>query len=76
MTKREIIATINAPFPDNKTEELQEVISLINSYGVDLLEFAREQPLDPDFRQISQEAQTGLNFKKVDIIVDVSNGPT
>ena len=77
---QETIATIDAPIPENKTEELREVISSIDSYGVDLQELAREQPLDPDFRQISQEARTGLNFKKVDIggrniIVDVSNGP-
>ena len=28
----------------------------------------------PNFWQILQEAQTGLNSKKVDIIVDISNG--
>ena len=50
------IATIDAPFPDNKREELREVISSINLYGVDLQELAHEQPLGPDFRQISQEA--------------------
>ena len=56
-------------------EELREVISSIDLYGVDLQELAHEQPLGPDFRQISQEAWTGLNFKRVDIIVDVCNGP-
>ena len=29
----------------------------------------------PNFWQISQGAQTGLNFKKVDIIVNISSGP-
>ena len=41
------IATIDAPFPDNKMEELREVISSINLYGVDLQELAHEQHLVP-----------------------------
>ena len=70
----------SSPIQEEKTEQLQKVVSSIDSYGVDLQEMAREQPLDPDFQRISQEAKTGLNFKKVnigtrDIIVDVGNGP-
>ena len=63
-----------------KAEDLQQVVSSVDSFGIDLKQMAQEQPLDPDFRRISQEARTGLNFKKVDIgeqdiIVDVGNGP-
>ena len=70
----------NAVVPPEKAEPLQDVVYAIDSYGVDLQEMAREQPLDPDYQRIAQEARTGLNFKKVnigarDIIVDVGNGP-
>ena len=70
----------NETIPDEKAEDLQQVVSSIDSYGIDLKQMAQEQPLDPDFQRISQEARTGLNFKKVDIgqqdiIVDVGNGP-
>ena len=66
--------------PDDKAEDLIQVVSSIDSFGINLKEMAQEQPLDPDFRRIAQEARTGLNFKKVnigdqDIIVDVGNGP-
>ena len=38
-----------------------------------------EQPLDRDFQRISNEARSGLNFRRIDIgdkelIVDISNG--
>ena len=39
-----------------KTEDLQQVVSSIDSFGIDLKQMAQEQPLDPDFRRISQEA--------------------
>ena len=41
------IATIDAPFPDNKIREFREVISSIDLYGVDLQELAHEQHLVP-----------------------------
>ena len=41
---------------------------------------AREQPLDADFIRLSNDARSGLSFRRVDIgnesiLVDVSNGP-
>ena len=74
------ISSIERPVPSNKSEDVKEVIAAIDSYGIDMQELAREQPLDPDFQRISQEARTGLNFRKVDVggrslIVDVGNGP-
>ena len=69
-----------ASVPAEKAEDLQQVVAAIDSYGIDLREMARDQPLDPEFQRISQEARTSLNFRKVaigdeDIIVDVGNGP-
>ena len=63
-----------------KLEDLQMVVNSIDHYNIDLEEMARQQALDPDFRQISQDARTGLNFKKIkignsDLFVDISNGP-
>ena len=68
------------PVPEEKADELLDVVASINNYGIDLQQMAQDQPLDQDFQRISREARTGLNFKKVDIgqqniIVDVSNGP-
>ena len=34
---------------------------------VNLDEMARDQVLDPDYQRISQEARTGLHFKKVNL---------
>ena len=60
--------------------DLNCVVNAIGSLGLDWEEIATQQALDPDFRRLSQEARTGLNFKYVDIgntsiIVDLSNGP-
>ena len=68
------------PIPQDKQEDLGMVVCAIGQYNVNLEEMAQDQALDPDFQRISQEARTGLNFKKVNIgrtsiIVDVSNGP-
>ena len=65
---------------EHKAKELQTVVNAIAHYDLDLEEMARLQVLDPDFQRMSREAQTGLNFKKVQIgdqelFVDVSNGP-
>ena len=56
--------------------ELQSVVNAVAHYNLDLAEMARLQVLDPDFQRMSQEAQTGLNFKKVkvdnqDLSVDI-----
>ena len=63
-----------------KLEDLQMVVNSIDHYDLDLEDLARQQALDPDFRQIAQDARTGLHFKKVkigeaDLFVDISNGP-
>ena len=83
------MATITPPLPlsnsskelpSQKLEDLQIVVNSIDHYNIDLEDMARQQALDPEFRQISRDARTGLNFKKVkigesDLFVDVSNGP-
>ena len=63
-----------------KERELQTVVNAIAHYDLDLVEMARLQVLDPEFQRMSREAQTGLNFKKVQVgdqqlFVDISNGP-
>ena len=68
------------PVPDQKLLDLQAVVNSIDHYEVNLEEMAIDQPLDPDFQRISQEATTGLHFRKVKIgdaflYVDISNGP-
>ena len=70
----------NKPLPDNKLEELQQVVNSIDHFAIDLEDLARQQALDPEFRQLRQEARTGLSFRKIKIgstflYVDVSNGP-
>ena len=61
------------------TEDLACVVNAIGDMGMDWEEVARQQPLDPEFKRLRDEARSGLNFKSVDIgrhnlIVDVSNG--
>ena len=68
------------PIPDEKMEDLTALIAAVDGFGVNLEQMARDQTLDPDFRRLSNEARSGLSFRKVDlgretIIVDVSNGP-
>ena len=69
-----------ATIPNAATSDLQDVVCSIGNMGLNLEELARDQPLDPDYRQISADARSGLNLKKCQletctIIVDVSNGP-
>ena len=79
---------INAPNSENqpkdvalnKIEDLQLVVNAVDHFDIDLEDLARQQALDPDFRTMSREARTGLNFRKIPlgdsfIFVDVSNGP-
>ena len=68
------------PVPDEKLDELQQVVNSIDHFSIDLEDMARQQALDPEFRQLRQEARTGLSFRKIKIgstflYVDVSNGP-
>ena len=74
------ISAINRPVETEKTEDCMAVIMAIGQIGVDMTEMAREQPLDADFHRLSNDARSGLNFRKVDVgngtlLVDVSNGP-
>ena len=64
----------------DKIQDLQLVVNAIDHFDIDLEDLARQQSLDPDFRTISREARSGLNFRKIPlgdsfIFVDVSNGP-
>ena len=66
--------------PENAIQDLTAVINAVGPLSIDLESMAQEQTLDPDYRRLSTEARTGLNFRKVNIgntqlIVDVSNGP-
>ena len=64
----------------HKTDDLMAVVNAISNVNVNLHDMAQEQALDPEYVQMSANARTNLNFKKVnlgntEIIVDVSNGP-
>ena len=66
--------------PSAKEEDLGRVINAIGPLGLDLSAMARDQPMDRDFVRLSNEARTGLRFKRVvlqgvELIVDISNGP-
>ena len=68
------------PVPEKKLDELQLVINAIDHYAIDLEDMARQQALDPEFRDLIREARTGLSFRKIKVgstflHVDVSNGP-
>ena len=68
------------PVTPEATSDLQDVVNSIGPMGISLEDMARDQPLDPDYRQLSSDARSGLNLKKCQlesctIIVDVSNGP-
>ena len=60
--------------------DLECVVNSIGAQGIDWDEVAAQQPLDPEFRRLRNDARSGLNFKSVSIgarqiIVDLSNGP-
>ena len=68
------------PVAEKKVEELHQVINSIDHYAINLEDMARQQVLDPEFRDLRRNAQTGLSFRKLKIgstflFVDVSNGP-
>ena len=69
-----------SPVPTSKTEDLVAVVAAVEPLGLDLKAMALEQPLDADFIRLSNDARSGLTFRRVDlgnasILVDVSNGP-
>ena len=74
------ICSINKPVEKQKIEELDASINSVTSLGIDFAQLARDQPLDADFRRISNDPNSGLTFRKIPIgnfslHVDVSNGP-
>ena len=76
----ESAAETNKTIATPKTEDLIAVVSAVEPLGLDLKAMAREQPLDADFIRLSNDARSGLSFRRVDIgnesiLVDVSNGP-
>ena len=59
--------------------DLQTVVNSVNS-DVDFRQMAQDQPLDPEYARLAQDARTSLHFRSVDLggynlIVDTSNGP-
>ena len=71
---------VNRPVAAARLNELDAVVNSVTSFGIDLAEIAREQPLDADFVRISQDPNSGLSFRKIpmgqhNLHVDVSNGP-
>ena len=78
--QRTPIQPVDKPVKSEKVEELSASINSITPLGIDFTEMAREQPLDADFRRISNDPNSGLTFRKIPIgdfhlYVDVSNGP-
>ena len=74
------ISAVDKPLDSVKDSDFRTVIASVGQLGVDLAEMARDQPLDADFNQLSNDARSGLNFQKIDVgnstlLVDVSNGP-
>ena len=73
------ISHINKPLDADKSKELDSLVGTINNYGINLAEMAADQFLDADFRRISNDPQSGLSLRKVDVgnrdlLIDVSNG--
>ena len=72
------LTSLSTPSP--KEEDLGRVINAVGPLGLDLVALAQDQPMDRDFVRLSNEARTGLKFKRVvlenvELIVDISNGP-
>ena len=62
------------------TADLNCVVASIGDLGIDWEEVARQQPLDPEFRQLRNNSKSGLNFQSIEVgrfklLVDISNGP-
>merc|ERR1711911_6399 len=74
------IRAINKPVKDEKIDEFGTTVNSITALGIDFAQMARDQPLDADFRRVSNDPNSGLTFRKIPIgdfhlFVDVSNGP-
>ena len=62
------------------SEALTALVNSIGQLSVDLEQMARDQPLDPDYIRLVNDARTSIHLKSVrlsqnQLIVDVSNGP-
>ena len=73
-------AQSNASPISTKEQEVVHVINAINPLGLDLSQMAADQPLDRDYIRLSNDARSGLHFKRIELngrqlIVDISNGP-
>ena len=71
---------IEDAMPPQKVEDLQAIVNAVDHYDLDLEDMARQQALDADFIRLTNDARTGLSFRKIkignhDLYVDVSNGP-
>ena len=74
------IRAINKPVKDEKIDELGTTVNSITALGIDFAQMARDQPLDADFRRVSNDPNSGLTFRKIPmgdfhLFVDISNGP-
>ena len=74
------VCSIDKPIEQQKTDDLTASINSVTSLGIDFAQMARDQPLDADFRRMSNDPNSGLTFRKIPIgdfhlYVDVSNGP-
>ena len=72
---------VSAVKTETALADLNCLISSIGDMGLDWVEVARQQPLDPEFCQLRADANCNLQFKSIDIgqrnlIVDKSNGST
>ena len=74
------IKTADKPVKAEKVEDLNVTINSVTPLGIDFTQMARDQPLDADFRRVSNNPNSGLSFRKIPmgnfhLYVDVSNGP-
>ena len=74
------IQAADKPVEAEKVEDLITAINSVTSLGIDFAQMARDQPLDADFRRLSNDPNSGLTFRKIpmgefNLHVDISNGP-
>ena len=72
--------SFSRPVPVPQTNDLIAVVASKEPLGIDLKAMAMDQPVDADFIRLSNDARSGLTFRRVDIgnasiLVDISNGP-
>ena len=71
---------VSASKSETAVADLNCIIASVGDMGIDWVEVARQQPLDPEFRQTRSNPRSSLKFESIDIgqtnlIVDKSNGP-